>query len=968
MIGRWLARRGMQPEDRRVVFDLGREDLLADLLGFLATEYLAIQEKPEGNRTAEEARVFQRFANNMIGFENQLVDLAVRRAESFLGNPCGWTPDPEIAAQFALTYDGQQYCQRNPLISNFRFFLTGPRYEYFYAEAFANTFGKPYREGRTTAVAVLAEQQLAKHVSAFGLSAIAGAATGAAVNANPLKTNPFSNEKLSPAKHLRFARFLGGGAFSIVTFMANIGIEAIIMFAEDIKFREDVANLKAKRAAGVDFDALLQAPDGLNKMILTMERDRRIQPSRAPLPKHRPGVDRLFIVRNGVSSTPSPSIEYKDHNGDQWTVSMWDKWFIRYPASDPNGPGSITPDLDITDDAGRQWILTRIYPDRVQLTQVSPPENARRCPAVSDGISEDLDWWNCSVFFTSSFRMELANGDKVGISLGRAPQLQNTSFFFPANTETSHRLEFTGEPLPALRMTGAAIPSWLRLVNGSLVGNPGTAIGFREVSIGLTSVSGNVSTSVTVYFGVAAQIVSSDTLQVFGGVPFSHTILATGTPRPAIRQTGPLPPSFTVTDNRNGTATLRGTWDGQNRGPCYRIGPIPAECNTTVEADNLVGKATQMLKFNFSPSPQAAYTGPTELPFIAGLEGRILLTSTGARTPVEWNTANSLRDLRWLRIEQRDNGMAMLIGTPPLGTSFTQPLTICPIALGSGLNTCELGNVLLSVDAGLRSLSPVYAAAAPGATVNLPLLVNSNAMLGNFFFDGGALPRGLEIRNDGVRPDGTVGRVGGTLAPNQGGRYTFRVLWTDLLRVLHFWITLDVVEPARITSPPSFTFFENTPAQGEVTTSGYPVNAAPVDCGQGRCTSMTMSMRWDGTARLQDLTLSNTTPDGAPLSIGRFTGAIPAGSRGLYRATLAVNNQRDQPEFRQPVQIVVLPTADLNGDGRVDCLDLTAIRNAAGSRPAERGTGFDVTGDNVVDDKDVDGLRRAVASLGACEI
>ena len=99
-----------------------------------------------------------------------------------------------------------------------------------------------------------------------------------------------------------------------------------------------------------------------------------------------------------------------------------------------------------------------------------------------------------------------------------------------------------------------------------------------------------------------------------------------------------------------------------------------------------------------------------------------------------------------------------------------------------------------------------------------------------------------------------------------------------------------------------------------------------------------------------------------------FAGAIPSGSAGIYPATVIVPNGKWPSSPPQAVRLVVLPPTDLNGDGVVDCLDLTAIKNAIGTLPPGRGRGFDVNGDGVVDQKDLDAMVRAVSNLCTCVI
>jgi hypothetical protein len=230
-------------------------------------------------------------------------------------------------------------------------------------------------------------------------------------------------------------------------------------------------------------------------------------------------------------------------------------------------------------------------------------------------------------------------------------------------------------------------------------------------------------------------------------------------------------------------------------------------------------------------------------------------------------------------------------------------------------------------------------------------------------------PKGLRIEPGVPGRNGMVtARILGSPEPGQGGRYEFMLNWTDQLSTVYSLFRLDVPEAASITSPATFTFFEGTSAAGQVTTQGYPVNSAGVDCGPGiECADMSIRMQW-GPRRIQGLTLTDRTPEGTPTGVGRFEGTIPAGSSGVYEASFSAANGRWRPEARQLARLVVLPTPDLNGDGTVDCSDLTAIKNAIGTIKPGPGRGFDLTGDMLADDKDIDAMVRAVPNLCTCQI
>jgi hypothetical protein len=230
-------------------------------------------------------------------------------------------------------------------------------------------------------------------------------------------------------------------------------------------------------------------------------------------------------------------------------------------------------------------------------------------------------------------------------------------------------------------------------------------------------------------------------------------------------------------------------------------------------------------------------------------------------------------------------------------------------------------------------------------------------------------PKGLRIESVAPQRNGMVTfRILGSPEPGQGGRYEFMLNWTDQLSSVDSLFRLDVLERATITSPATLTFFEGTKAAGQVTTQGYPLNSAGVDCGPGKdCADMSVRMEW-GSRRIEGLTLTDRSPQSVPTGVGRFEGVIPPGSSGIYDAVLRAQNGMMAPPFEQRVKLVVRPTADLTGDGAVDCTDLAAIKTAIGTVQPGPGLGFDLTGDMVVDDKDLDAMVRAIPALCTCQI
>jgi hypothetical protein len=916
-----------------------------------------------------------------------LYDYAVKDAQSFIQDPCGWKPDPEVAAAYGLQYDGSPYCGNQGSIGAlFRFHIPGPQAQYLYAAAYKKTygtFGQPL-------VAAMAKDRAAYHLAATAAAAVAGGVAGGIVGNNVSIFLPYLFETgykvLTQAAlnvfKLRYIQFLGGGAFTIVSLMADIGIEAIMAFADEVKFQQDLQGFKDARdrlATSADIVAIFTADKGIDKA-LALANAYGLGSAPSPLPKYRPGIDRLFIVNLGGGVTaPTALLALKDHADHEWSVSMWGSWFVRTTTFDGRTVDSITTNLEVTDWDGIQWIATRIGADRFRMTQVNPPDGAAVCPTVN-GISTRRDR-TCTVYYSDNINIKLAVGDNVNINLGVAPRIGSAnSYYFPTHTQTSFPINITGQPAPIVQTEN--MPAWLQVVNGNLVGSPGTLAGKTVVRLKVQTESGSDQKDITVYYGDPLQFMPPTTVDVTATEPVNFTINTAGTPRPKITLTGYLPSVLSMTDNGDGTASLRGLWNGGIAPFCLDYPDVSGElieCGK-IAADNEAQRIEEKLAFNFISPPVAHFAGPGELKFIAGVESRYMLTATGASTPIQWQNlfgqplGPDFQKLPWLRYQEHADGTALLSGIPPLsGASTTTAFNVCPYARGSQFSDCGnvTGNMAVTVDAAPRFVSNPFGIIAVGRGGAINVFVNR--LNGNIGFSPvdiltSRFPKGLSLDPAPPQHNGMVtASISGVPEPGQGGRYQFVLNWTDQLSSVNSTFTLDVLEPARITSPATFTFFEGRQAADQITTQGYPVNSADVDCRLARCGDMSIHMDW-GPRHFDGLTVTDHTPQGIPTGVGRFGGVIPTGSSGIYDALFFARNGPMGPEFRQAVKFVVLPTADLNGDGKVDCGDLTAIKNAFGTLQPGPGRGFDLTGDMIVDDKDIDAMVRAVPELFVCKI
>lgn len=990
VIYRWMAERKLPPSDlQQVIQKYGRADLIADIQSYVAADLFALLQKPVDERTPDEDFVVKKFELDFRDRELHLYSTAVAEGEKFINDPCHWQPEPELAAAYGLEYDGKPYCYRNPFITLMTFHISGPKTEYLWAYGFENAYG-----GYDATMATMMQDKLAVHLGSLTGSLGAGIVGGGLALKYIDKIAPFARKArygVSAAQNatraLRFTRLMGGGAISVVTIMIEVGIEAIIAWDEEVKFRQGMDNLRGTRdrlySSGMNTVDVITSNLGIDRALAVMNKY-GIGSAQEPLPQYRDGVDRRFVVRDLFStrSDSRESLEIPDHSGQKWIVSMWNNWFIRSTTVDGNTVQSITTDLEVTDGEGKQWILSRFGADRFRMVRVNPPDNAIRCSNAA-GISWATGG-DCSVYHTDTLLLTIGGQVKV-IHLGVAPKIESAdSAFFPTNVESTFVVKTTGDPVPTIEYGN--LPPWMRVVNGSLVGNPGNVTGQFRIPIHVKTEAGEAQKQITIYTGAPIRFMNTDQISVVAGERVNFTVSVAGTPTPKLTKTGWLPDFLNFKDNNNGTATISGIWPGGIGTPICGLTPyfnangqmvVPCTEIPTLTASNAGQTVGQRLSFRFTLPPQAEFQGPYQLNFISGVEGRYRFTTSGARTPVDWNLRDQItQKLPWLRFAEHNDGSLEVWGTPPMYRESTAVLLdACPYARNSGLQNCPSGNVRVTVDASPRLMTAPFGTARVGAEPRDPIDMVVNRVSGTvgispYEIFTVSFPKGLRIEQVTPQDDGKVtARILGKAEPGQGGRYDFPITWTDQLSTMRTMFQLDVLEPASITSPPSFAFFEGKPVAGEVTTQGYPVNSIGVDCGQGKdCADMTVKMLWaSSTRRIEGLTLTDRSPQGAPTGTGKFQGAIPSGSSGIYDVIFEASNGQMAPKFTQRARLVVRPTADINGDGVVDCKDLSSIKNLAGTITAP-GTGFDLTGDGVVDDKDIDGMVRAVPTLCTCSL
>ena len=127
----------------------------------------------------------------------------------------------------------------------------------------------------------------------------------------------------------------------------------------------------------------------------------------------------------------------------------------------------------------------------------------------------------------------------------------------------SFPITMTGTPAPTVRISGGYLPANIRVTNtgngnATLSGTPGAHTGGAySITLTASNSSGTATQHFTLTIDQAPVITSAARISGPVGQHFTFTITTTGYPAPAITH-GTLPSLVTLTDNGNGTATLKG--------------------------------------------------------------------------------------------------------------------------------------------------------------------------------------------------------------------------------------------------------------------------------------------------------------------------------------------------------------------------------------------------------------------------
>ncbi len=375
---------------------------------------------------------------------------------------------------------------------------------------------------------------------------------------------------------------------------------------------------------------------------------------------------------------------------------------------------------------------------------------------------------------------------------------------FTSGVAGTYAVTTTGFPTPTLTESGT-LPTGLSFTPGT-----GTAAGTATIS-GTTTDVGTFPITVTATNGVGTAptqtltitvvpvdpaFTSSDSYAFTSGVAGTFSVTTTGSPTPALTESGALPSGVTFTDNGNGTATITGT--------STEVGTYPI----TISAANVGSTVTQSFTVSVNPTTPVITTADGAT-FSVGQAGSFTISATGSPAP-SFTESGTLPS--GVTFANNGNGTATLAGTPAAGTAGTYSLTIT--ATNSGGKQSQ--TFTLTVTTGPSFTSAAKATATAGKAFSFT--VKTSGLPTPTLSETGALPAGVKFA---ASANGTA-TLSGTVSKAAHGVYSITLTAANSVGTVSQPFTLTVNQAPAFSGGTKFTETAGTAFSVGLDTAGYP--------------------------------------------------------------------------------------------------------------------------------------------------
>jgi hypothetical protein len=438
---------------------------------------------------------------------------------------------------------------------------------------------------------------------------------------------------------------------------------------------------------------------------------------------------------------------------------------------------------------------------------------------------------------------------------------------FTATLGGSYTVTTTGYPAATITQTGP-LPAGLSFHdNGDgTAAISGTAAsgtqGSYPVTVSATNVSGSTATlalTITVHAPTAPAITSGNMAFFTAGQAGAAAVTTTGSPVPAITETGPLPGGLSFTDNGNGTALISGTATATGTTSIGIRASNGISPDATQSYSVIVGRA---------PSFTSADTATATL----GSAFSFTVKAGGYPAP-SWGESGLPPGISFT---DNGDGTATLSGTPTTPGTYPIPL----------MATNAYGSAQQTLTVTVQQAPAITSKKTVNFTVGAPesFSVQTTGSPTASITEAGGLPSGVSFTDNG---DGTA-TLAGTPAPGTSGSYPLAITAANGVSpnaTQSFTLTVNPATPtaAAINSGGSASFTVGSQGSFSVLTTGNPT-ASITEAG-GLPSGVSFTDNGDGTATLAG-TPAPGTSGSYPLAITAANGVSPNATQSF---TLAVS-------------------------------------------------------------------------------
>ncbi len=622
----------------------------------------------------------------------------------------------------------------------------------------------------------------------------------------------------------------------------------------------------------IQMQPLVSAPNGSGPQFVECATTNTYQILSTPTPSSGPAGTSTTVFGTGL--TPGATVHSVMVGSAQAAVTS------TYPTTvDANGNVTLTFNVPAGLTAGTSYPVT--VTDSANRTETSSGGFSVTGGAPSTILSSlsdyslsisSVQWWNGAAFVPGN---GCQPSDKTGIQLltvtavaqdhttsslsfavsnpgTTAPVLVSAQGYFVAGTPANFQIVYYGYPAPVFVSSGTLPPGLSLSTSGLLNGTP-TSGGSYTFTITAKNANNQTSEQFTAVVYQKPAITSASSVGFKTGSGGTFTVTTTGYPTPSITNgfagcnASNLPGSITLTDNGNGTATIKAT----NAAPQGTYTICLNATNTNPDPGNpQTNSATQTFKLYIGTIP--AITSAPSAGFKAGTTSTFTVTTTGT-LPMSitngFGTCNASNLPGSITLTDNGNGTATIkaTNTAPQGT-----YTIClnatnPIGTGTQTFTLTIGTVPVITSANNVGFRTGTGGTFTVTTTGFPAPAVTN---GYFGCNASNLPGSITLTDNG---NGTATIKATNTSPQ--GTYTICLNATNPIGTGTQTFTLTIGTVPVITSANSADFAPGLGGSFTVTTSGSPAPAITngfVGCNASNLPgSITLTDNGNGTATIK---------------------------------------------------------------------------------------------------------------------